>query len=67
MIGYQRTQLLDLRLVALAVTNGLLGGLAELDRLLDRLVPAITLGIVVSLEAVLVAGDLEGELVGRPS
>ena len=61
----EHTQLLDLGLVALAVADGLLGGLAKLDRLLDRLVPAITLSVAVGLEAVLVAGDLEGELMGR--
>jgi hypothetical protein len=59
----KHTQLLHLGLVALAVADRLLGSLAKLDRLLDRLVPAITLGIVVSLEAVLVAADLKGELV----
>jgi hypothetical protein len=61
----QHTQLLDLSLVALAVADGLLGGLSKLDRLLDRLVPAIALSIAGGLEAVLVAGDLKGELVGR--
>jgi hypothetical protein len=61
----EHTQLLNLGLVALAVANGLLGGLAKLDRLLDRLVPAIALSVAVGLEAVLVAGDLKGELVGR--
>lgn len=64
-IIHKHTQLLDLRLVGLAGTNRLLGGLAKLDRLLDRLVPAVTLSIVAGLEAVLVAGDLESELVGR--
>ena len=64
-IIHKHTQLLDLRLVGLAVKDRLLGGLAKLDRLLDRLVPAVTLSIVVGLEAVLVAGDLESELVGR--
>lgn len=59
------TQLLHLGLVALAVTDRLLGSLAELDGLLDRLVPAITLNVAVGLEAVLVTADLEGELVGR--
>lgn len=61
----EHTQLLDLGLVALAVADGLLGGLAKLDRLLNRLVPAVTLSIVAGLEAVLVAGNLESELVGR--
>ena len=64
-IFHKHTQLLDLRLVSLAVTDRLLGGLAELDRLLDRLVPAVTLSIVAGLEAVLVARNLESELVGR--
>lgn len=61
----KHTQLLDLGLVGLAVTDRLLGGLAKLNRLLDRLVPAVTLSIVAGLEAVLVAGNLESELVGR--
>ena len=64
-IIHKHTQLLDLRLVGLAVTDRLLGGLAKLDRLLDRLVPAVTLSIVAGLEAVLVAADLESELMGR--
>lgn len=59
------TQLLHLSLIALAVTDRLLGSLAELNGLLNRLVPAITLNVAVGLEAVLVAADLEGELVGR--
>jgi hypothetical protein len=61
----KRTQLLHLGLVDLAVANRLLGSLAELDRLLDRLVPAITLSVAVGLEAVLVTADLEDELMGR--
>jgi hypothetical protein len=65
MIIGKRTQLLHLGLVDLAVTNRLLGSLTELDRLLDRLVPAITLSIAVGLEAVLVTADLEDELMGR--
>ena len=64
-IIHKHTQLLDLRLVGLAVTDRLLGGLTKLDRLLDGLVPAVALGIVAGLEAVLVAGDLESELMGR--
>jgi len=64
-IIHKHTQLLDLRLVGLAITDRLLGGLAKLDRLLDRLVPAVTLSIVAGLEAVLVAGNLESELMGR--
>jgi hypothetical protein len=62
---HKHTQLLHLGLVDLAVTDRLLGSLAELDRLLDRLVPAITLSVVAGLEAVLVAGDLESELMRR--
>jgi hypothetical protein len=61
----KRTQLLHLGLVDLAVTDRLLGSLTKLDRLLDRLVPAITLSIAVGLEAVLVTADLEDELMGR--
>ena len=64
-IIHKHTQLLDLRLVSLTGTDRLLGSLAKLDGLLNRLVPAITLGIVAGLEAVLVAGDLESELMGR--
>jgi hypothetical protein len=43
----------------------LLGGLGELNSLLDREVPAITLCVAGGLEGVGAATDLEGELVGR--
>ena len=63
----QHTQLLHLSLVALALASLLLGGLAKLHRLLDRREPAITLGIAGGLECVIVAVELERDLVsGRP-
>lgn len=46
-------------LVTLASDNAVLGGLGLSDGLLDGNVPAIALGVVSSLEGVLVAVELE--------
>jgi hypothetical protein len=64
-IIHKHTQLLNLGLVSLAGTDRLLGGFAKLDGLLNGLVPAVTLSIVAGLEAVLVARNLESELMWR--
>jgi hypothetical protein len=48
-------------LVTLAGLDALLGGLGLSDGLLDGNEPSVTLDRALSLEGVLVAGDLEGE------
>lgn len=50
-------------LVTLAADNALLGNLCVGNGLLDGNVPAVTLGVVVCLEGVLVTVELEGKLV----
>lgn len=52
-------------LVTLAANDSFLGGLGLSNGLLDGDVPAITLSVVGGLEGVLVAVELEGELVWR--
>lgn len=57
----KHTELLDRLLVLLAGGDALSSSLGLLNGLLDSNNPAIALGVVGSLERVLVAVDLEGE------
>jgi hypothetical protein len=59
--GCKRTNLLLVLLVALARLNRVFGSLGLGDGLLNGDEPSVTLGGGLSLEGVLVAGDLEGE------
>lgn len=59
------TQLLHLGLVTLTLADLLLGGLAELDGLFDREIPSIALNVAGGLECVVVAVQLEGNLMWR--